>query len=143
MESIIGKQFPEKVIPLIENAKSSIKIVVFDWRWYPNDPANPVQLFNQAIIRAKRRGVDVKVVTNISEVINILKQEKIEAKKPATSRLIHSKMMIIDDKVLVLGSHNYTQSAFTMNHEASIVIEGESNLDSFIKYFYNLFNNYG
>jgi len=143
MEAIIGKQFPQKVIPLIENAKQSIKIVVFDWRWYPNDPANPVQLFNQAIIRAKRRGVDVKVITNIDYVIKILNTEKIEAKKPLTPKLIHSKMMIIDDKILIIGSHNYTQSAFTMNHEVSVVIEGEGQLDNFIKYFHNLYNNYG
>lgn len=143
MQSIIGKEFPKKVIPLIENAKNSIKIVVFDWRWYPNDPANPVQLFNQAIIQAKRRGVEIKVVTNIQDVINILKTEKIEAKKPDTSKLIHSKMMIIDDEILILGSHNYTQSAFTMNHEASIIYKGRAELDEYIKYFYNLFNNYG
>ena len=143
MQAIIGKQFPDKVIPLIENAKNSIKIVVFDWRWYPNDPANPVQLFNQAIIRAKRRGVDVKVITNINEIIKILSNEKIEAKKPLTPKLIHSKMMIIDDKILIIGSHNYTQSAFTMNHEASVVIESESELADFIKYFDNLYHNYG
>ena len=143
MEAIIGKQFPDKVIPLIENAKQSIKIVVFDWRWYPNDPANPVQLFNQAIIRAKRRGVDVKVITNIVDVIKILNTEKIEAKKPLTPKLIHSKMIIIDDKILVIGSHNYTQSAFTMNHEASVIIEGGDQLVDFIEYFYNLFKNYG
>jgi phosphatidylserine/phosphatidylglycerophosphate/cardiolipin synthase-like enzyme len=143
MEAIIGKQFPDKVIPLIENSKQSIKIVVFDWRWYPNDPANPVQLFNQAIIRARRRGVDIKVITNINDVIKILSNEKIDAKKPLTPKLIHSKLMIIDDKILVIGSHNYTQSAFTMNHEASVVIEGEGQIGDFIKYFSNLYNNYG
>ena len=143
MEAIIGKQFPDKVIPLIENAKNSIKIVVFDWRWYPNDPANPVQLFNQAIIRAKRRGVNVKVVTNISDIIKILTTEKIEAKKPATPKLIHSKMMIIDDKILILGSHNYTQSAFTMNHEISAIIKGREDLAGFLKFFNDLFLNYG
>jgi phosphatidylserine/phosphatidylglycerophosphate/cardiolipin synthase-like enzyme len=142
MEAIIGKEFPKKVIPLIENAKQSIKIVVFDWRWYPNDPANPVQLFNQAIIQAKRRGVDIKVITNIDYVINILKNEHIEAKRSDTTKVIHSKMIIIDDKILIIGSHNYTQNAFTMNHEASIIIEDVLSLDNFIKYFYNLFNNY-
>jgi len=142
MEAIIGKQFPQKVIPLIENAKQSIKIVVFDWRWYPNDPANPVQLFNQALIRAKRRGVDVKVITNVAYVRDILRSNQIDAKKPSTTKLIHSKMIIIDDKILIIGSHNYTQSAFTMNHEASIMIEGEGQLLDFIEYFYNLFKNY-
>jgi len=143
MEAIIGKQFPHKVIPLIEGAQKSIKIVVFDWRWYPYDIASPVQIFNQAIIRAQRRGVDIKVVTNIDSIIQILTSQKIQAKKPLTPRLIHSKMMIIDDKILIIGSHNYTQSAFTLNHEASVIIESESGLDDFIQYFNNLFNNYG
>jgi len=142
MEAIIGKQFPNKVIPLIKNAKNSIKIVVFDWRWYPNDPANPVQLFNQAIIQARRRGVQVSVVTNIPEVIKILNDNGCSAKRPATPKLIHSKLMIIDDKILVLGSHNYTQSAFTMNHEASIVINSGESIEEFERNFNNLYNNY-
>jgi hypothetical protein len=48
IEAISGKQFPEKVIPLLDNSVKSIDIVVFDWRWYPNDPAASAQLFNQA-----------------------------------------------------------------------------------------------
>jgi phosphatidylserine/phosphatidylglycerophosphate/cardiolipin synthase-like enzyme len=142
-EAIIGKQYPEKVIPLIDEAKKSLKIVVFDWRWYPNEPANPVQLFNQAIIRAKRRGVEVKAITNISEVISILKREGCEAKKPATVKLIHAKMMIIDDNIIIIGSHNYTQSAFTMNHEISTIITNETEMTDYIDFFNKLFNNYG
>jgi hypothetical protein len=30
IESIVGSQFPKKVIPLIDSAKKSIDIVVFD-----------------------------------------------------------------------------------------------------------------
>ncbi len=143
MESIIGKQFPIKVIPLIEKAKREIKIVVFDWRWYPNDLGHPVQLFNQAIIQAKRRGVKVQAIVNNKEIVNILKNEGCEAKKLLTSRLVHSKMIIVDDELLIIGSHNYTQSAFTMNHEASVVVDDQESLKGFIKYFNNLYNNYG
>lgn len=143
MEAIIGKDFPKKVIPLIENAKQSIKIVVFDWRWYPDSPANPVSLFNQAIIRAIRRNVKVEVVTNIKEVVIKLNAEGAVAKSPLTPRLIHAKIMIIDDEVLIIGSHNYTQSAFTMNHEVSTIIKGREFLDDYIKFFNNLFNYYG
>lgn len=143
MDSIIGKQFPVKVVPLIEQAKKSIKIVVFDWRWYPNNPSHPVQRFSQAIIQAKRRGLEVKVIANSLGIVNILKQQGCDAKKPLTPKLIHSKIIIIDEEILIIGSHNYTQSAFTMNHEASIVVKGQENLKGFIKYFNNLYNNYG
>jgi len=143
MQTIIGKEFPDKVIPLIDNAKQSIKIIVFDWRWYPNEPGNPVQLFNQAIIRAKRRGIDISVVSNVQDVVGILKQQNIKAVRPNIAKLIHTKMILIDDKILVIGSHNLTQSAFTMNFELSVIVESETTLDRFAKYFDNLFNTYG
>ena len=143
MEAIIGKQFPDKVIPLIEAAKSSIKIIVFDWRWYPQDPGNPVQLFNQALIRAKRRGVEIKVIANIADVIHILKSQGIDAKKLDTQRLVHPKMILIDDEIMVLGSHNFTQNSFTMNFEASILVTGRPELDEFLKFFDNMYNNNG
>ena len=49
-KAIIGAEFPKVLISKIDNAKTSIKIVVFDWRWYPNDMGNPCQLFNQSIV---------------------------------------------------------------------------------------------
>ena len=131
------------MIPLIEASKSSIKIIVFDWRWYPNDPGNPVQLFNQAIIRAKRRGVEVKAITNISEIVNTLNQQGCQAKKIETQKLVHPKLILIDDEIMVLGSHNFTQSAFTMNFEASIIINGRENLTDFLTFFNGLYNNNG
>lgn len=142
MEVIIGKQYVSKVIPLIDNAKQSIRIVVFDWRWYPFDPSHPVQLFNQSIIRASRRGVRVSVISNNQEIIDILKREGIIAKKPLTPNLIHSKLIIIDDSILIIGSHNFTQSAFTMNHEVSVIIDNDPQVCHCTNYFNNLFNNY-
>ena len=138
MESIIGKQFPKKVIPLIENAKQSIKIIVFDWRWYPNDPANPVQLFNQSIIRAKRRGVDVKIISNCESVLKIFRDQGIEAKKPVSKNLVHVKLMIFDDKDIVIGSHNFTQNAFTTNFEVSTYIPDCPDILNYLNFFNSL-----
>ena len=143
IEPIIGKEFPNKVIPLIDQAKTSIDIVVFDWRWYPNDPANPVQLFNQAIVRAVRRGAKVRAIANNDEIVATLKACGVLAKRLTAKNLIHCKLMIIDDEILILGSHNYTQSAFTMNYEVSIIVEGRENLTNFINFFNNLYNTYG
>lgn len=138
--AIIGNQFSKKVIPLIDSVKLSIKIVVFDWRWYPSDPANPVQLFNQAIIRAKRRGVKIQVIGNCDDVLKILNNEGIEAKKAITRNLVHAKMIIFDDKDLVIGSHNFTQSGFTLNHEISSYISDCSNIKDYIRFFNSLWS---
>jgi phosphatidylserine/phosphatidylglycerophosphate/cardiolipin synthase-like enzyme len=138
MDVIIGKQFPVKVIPLIEKASHSIKIVVFDWRWYPNDPANPVSLFNQAIIRAARRGVKVEVVANSDTIIATLKSVGVLAKKPNIQNLVHAKLLIFDDKDVVIGSHNFSQSAFTMNMEVSVFIPDFSGVPDLLTFFNSL-----
>lgn len=140
MEAIIGNQFPKKVIPLIEGAVNSIKIVVFDWRWYPNDPANPVQLFNQAIVRAVRRGVKVQAIVNAMDLAKILKEQGCEVKHGVSKNLIHAKLLIFDNKDVILGSHNFTQNAFTMNHEISVLIPDCPEVVGFLKFFNSLWN---
>jgi len=138
IETIIGRQFPEKVIPLINEAKKSIDIVVFDWRWYPNDPGCSVQLFNQAVVRAVRAGVSVRAITNSNEIVETLQKVGAQAKKLITQNLVHAKLMIIDDKIVVIGSHNYTQMAFQMNLEISVILRDVENISAFYKFFNDL-----
>ena len=143
MEHIIGQKFPIKVMPLIENAKKTIDIFVFDWRWYGNDPGCSVQLFNQTIVRAVRRGVRVRALVNSMAIVDILCGVGIQAKCPNIESLMHSKMMIIDEKDVIIGSHNYTQNAFTKNQEISTYLPNCDDVESLLKLFNNLYNNYG
>ena len=137
---IIGKEFPKRVIPLINSAVSSIDIIVFDWRWYPQDPGASVQLFNQAILRAIRRGVKIRVIANNDEIINVLKSEGCETKRLITKSLVHCKVMIIDQKIMITGSHNYTESAFQMNLELSVAFDDSVAINKSLVFFNNLFN---
>ena len=134
-EAVVGSDFPKKVVQLINEAKKSVKIIVFDWRWYPSDLGGVCQLFNQSIISCARRNVPVNVMTNASDVIKILNENKVKAKKPESKRLLHSKLMIIDDEIVIIGSHNYTQNAFARNQEISVIIKAKNQLDRFVHYF--------
>ena len=140
MDIAIGKEFPAKVIPLINSAKRSIRAVVFDWRFYVNQPAHPVQLFNTALLLAKARGVDVRIVTNIDAVVQMFRSQNVDAKRPISKNLMHAKMMILDDEICVMGSHNYTQSAFSLNHEISVIFEGKEEVARCIDFFEALYN---
>jgi phosphatidylserine/phosphatidylglycerophosphate/cardiolipin synthase-like enzyme len=135
---IVGKDFPKKVIPLIDLAKKSIKTIVYDWRWYPNDPGNAVQLFNQAIIRAVHRGVKVSAIANNDAVVAVLNANGISAKKISVQGLVHAKLMIIDDNVVVIGSHNYTHNAFILNKEISVILTDFDNFSDFDNFFQSL-----
>lgn len=138
-EVIVGRAFPEKVIPLIDEAKKSIEIIVFDWRWYPQDIGSPVQLFNQSLVRAVRRGVIVRTLTNTEEIIKTLNEVNVKAKKLYSKKLLHIKMMIIDDETIIIGSHNYTQNAFQMNYELSVILEKVGADNEFKKFFNQIY----
>lgn len=135
VQAVIGKQYVDKVLPLIKGANLSIKILVFDWRWYPDHPHSNASLFNQAILGAKKRGVTVQAVLNMADIVRQLRGYGIDARKVISKDLLHTKLMIIDDKVCILGSHNYTASAFDKNYECSAIIRGAENVEPFLAYF--------
>jgi phosphatidylserine/phosphatidylglycerophosphate/cardiolipin synthase-like enzyme len=139
MQSIIGSNFPKIVKPYIEQAKNSIDIIVFDWRFYPQDPGAQAQLFNQSIINASKRGVKVRAIINNSQILTYLKSHGIQAKQLLSKKLVHCKLMIIDNKICVVGSHNYTQNAFQMNLELSISFEITDETQEIVTFFNNIF----
>lgn len=134
-KAIIGKNFVKELLPIIQSAKQSINIIVYDWRFYQNDVASPCSQFNLAIARASARGVRVKVLVQHEATITLLRQQGCDAKRLQTTRLLHTKMMIIDNVKIVLGSHNYTQSAFTVNEEVSVCFDAGSEQNDFLAYF--------
>ena len=138
MQVLSGKDYPKFVIPLIESAKQSIDVIVFDWRWYPQDPGASCQLFNQSFVRAARRKVKIRIIANNDQIINIFRAEGCFAKRLRTAKLVHCKLVIIDEKIIVIGSHNFTQSAFQMNLELSVIINDESIKKDFISFFNNI-----
>jgi len=140
-EPIIAGKFIEKVIPYIDTARQQIDICVFDWRWYPNDPGAPAQKFNQAIVEAIKRGVKVRALVNNENVAANLRAVGAEVKRHVSSHLLHCKVMIIDDEVIITGSHNYTQSAMTANCELSVILSEGVDTSEFSKYFINLWQN--
>jgi len=139
IQVLIGKEFPAELIKLFDKSKSSIEIIVFDWRWYSDKPGAVAQLFNQSLVRAVRRGVNVRAIVNANQIIDILKSVGVKAKKLISPRLVHVKMVIVDNSIVVVGSHNYTESAFQMNYELSVVLSEVEADNQFIKFFNQLY----
>lgn len=135
---LIGSEYPEAVIPLINSAKKSIEILMFDWRWYKNDFANPMQQLNHAIVSSVRRRVQVSAITNYNEVIDTLNAQGIKAIQWPRNTLLHSKLLVIDRQIVVMGSHNFTSNAFTSNLETSTILHDEALAVSYSDFFREL-----
>ncbi len=137
-ETIIGSEYPVKVGKLIDTAKYSIDILMFDWRWYKDDISHPLQIFNQKLVRAVRRGVRVRTITNYAELVDTLNILGFYAKKWNQKNLLHSKLVIIDNEKVVAGSHNFTGNAFCSNLETSVIFNDEKTAKQFSEYFNNI-----
>lgn len=135
---IIGKRFLPAVTLLIEDAKQTIDIIIYDWRIRPTQTHYPGTVLLHALQAAATRGVRVRVLTSSATIVQQLRYTGLECKILYTEKLMHAKMMLIDGRKAIVGSHNYTQSAFTSNLEISLAVQLEHADNDLSQYFKNL-----
>lgn len=132
---IVDGEYASVATKAIKNAKKSIKICAYDWRWYENQPENAIQQLNTAICQAIYRGVDVKAIVNNESNYRMLQGFGVNVKYVGNDKILHVKAILIHDDVLLLGSHNLTKRANTQNYEVSVVIHDMEPILQFNKYF--------
>ncbi|MBN3733158.1 phospholipase D family protein [Burkholderia sp. Tr-20390] len=84
----------------------------------------------RALVRAKRRGVDVRVVVDASEshsraavaAMNILVNAGVPVRVNGQYKIQHDKVLIVDGKHVETGSFNYSAAAERSNSENAIVL---------------------
>ncbi|MGE5650471.1 MAG: phospholipase D family protein, partial [Bacillota bacterium] len=84
----------------------------------------------QALVKAKKRGVDVRVVVDDSALksksgvaaLNLLTNAHIPTRTNGKYAIHHDKYIIVDDQHVQTGSFNYSQAAANSNSENVIVV---------------------
>lgn len=135
---LIGPKFVPGVVPLIKDAKRTIDIIIFDWRLYLGQKNHPVTLLTAALAQAVARGVHVRVLGSNALTRAQLQGMGLKCRALYAEKLVHAKVMCIDGCIAIIGSHNYTQSAFARNLEVSIVVDLGGAAVQFQSYFNNL-----
>lgn len=114
------KSISSAVLPIIENAKDYIYIPIF---------VITENRVVEALIKAKQRGVDVRLISDALNAsskyskIKVLRASGIPVKIENYAGKMHSKTMIADDKYSIIGSMNFSKSGETKNDENTIVLE--------------------
>lgn len=137
---IFGKEFVNKVSGMLANALDSIDIIVYEWKFEDNDKVSAIGLFNEAIFKAVKRGVKVRVITTSKKTQALLEKEGVICKVLTTNKTLHTKILILDRFHIVLGSHNYTERAFTENYELSVYFVCSDFENKYVQYFENLWS---
>ena len=118
----------------INNSSESINIAIYSMAYYADYPSDYSNILLQALVTAKNRGIDVKVLvddytkddsSNSLGAIIYLQNKGIPIKlDQSNSVTTHSKIVIIDDTILLVGSLNWSYSRLQQNNEYSVVIKG-------------------
>jgi competence ComEA-like helix-hairpin-helix protein len=102
----------------------------------------------QAVIRARDRGVDIKIYLDRSQVNAKYSRSRyfvnnaIEGIRISSNNYImHNKFAVIDNKIVITGSYNWTASAGERNDENLLVIDDKNIIEKYQNQFNNLWNN--
>lgn len=113
------------ILTMINNAHQSIRVAAYAF-------TSPT--ISEALLKAKKRGVDVAVLVDHKQTIqmdtkgrgkaalNLLVNAKIPVRTLNTRNTQHNKYMVIDGQHVQTGSFNYSAAAARYNYENVLVV---------------------
>ena len=126
------KEIYKPIIGLYDNAEKYIHLAIYS---LTKDE------FAEALIRAHKRGVEVKVLIDRIQAAGryaddeMLLNAGVELRRSKGSGLMHNKFAIIDGIIIYTGSYNHTNNATLKNDENYIIIKDETIAETYEKQF--------
>ncbi|MCS7111587.1 MAG: phospholipase D-like domain-containing protein [Ignisphaera sp.] len=142
IDVLVDEEYFSKLFNLILNASRSIRVAMYVVKYDSHEFDDPVNILLYAIIEARNRGVDVKIVVDDAtqrsypETIELLKIHGVPVRLDESgSTTMHAKMIIIDGLYVFVGSHNWTESGLSYNREVSVLIKSTATAQQLEEYF--------
>jgi len=130
---LTNQDYLPSLIKAFDEAQSEIFVSIFSFKAGVHKNSYPDRILMH-LAKAVKRGVDVKVILETTGRVNdelntqnrqtgkLLEEKGVKVYFDSPRTTTHTKMIVIDEKVLILGSHNMTQSALRYNNEISIML---------------------
>ena len=134
-----GEDCVNHIIDLINEAYNQLDICVFT---ISDDR------ISRAIVEAMKNGVEIRIISDNFKVedtgsdIEDLSRVGIPVKLDTTDNHMHHKFMIVDNKIVLTGSYNWTRSAALYNQENILSMDDEEVVSKFSNEFEKLWLSY-
>jgi phosphatidylserine/phosphatidylglycerophosphate/cardiolipin synthase-like enzyme len=131
---LTNKDYFPALIKVIDDAQDEIFISIFSFKVGVHKNSYPDQVLLH-LSQAVRRGVKVKIILENTgnrdqkldeqshRTKNTLEEKGVKVYLDSPRRTTHTKLIVIDQKIVLLGSHNLTSAALKYNNEVSILLE--------------------
>lgn len=128
----------QRITELLNTASESIYFLAYS---FTNDE------FGQTLIRKSGGGLEVSGVMDEEQVssnqgteFDPFSQAGIDVRLDGNPGLMHHKVFIIDEKVVILGSYNFSRNAETTNDENSLIIFSPEIAELFLQEFLRIYS---
>ncbi len=130
---LADKEYFQTLVDFIRRAERSIDISMYIFK-ITTSPKNKAALLVKELIKARKRGVMIRVILEKSGYDDGLNKENQKTARKLRRRRIkvvfdsektttHTKAVVIDRRYCFIGSHNFTHSALAYNNELSLLID--------------------
>jgi len=146
LEILLDRDYFPEVKKRITDANSSIRMIMFEASYYKKHKNSPSNQLIDALIDAKKRGLKVEIILDVRQKNDRNTERNIDtAKRLKTAGVdvlidtekttTHSKLLIIDEKMVIIGSTNWTYNALTSNHESNVVFDSKEAALELLEFF--------
>lgn len=135
VQPVVNREYLPAVLDLIAAATNSVDVVQLEMH---DDRA--VQAVEAALAAAVQRGVRVRVLLDDGVDFNAAAIARLlalgaEAKLDTPVKMTHSKLVVVDGRVVLLGSTNWTGNSMGNNNETNVRLVDPVVADAFARYF--------
>ena len=146
VQLVTDAQYFQVAQKIIKEAKVSVHVIMFEMDYNDQRPNTPSNLLVKELINAKKRGAKVEVILEIREgedrttkrnrhTGKILSEGGVEVIFDPLFKTTHAKSVVVDGRLTLLGSTNWTYSALTNNHEVAVLVQSKELTKALIDYF--------
>jgi len=140
VELLIDEEYYHRVLWAIENSRESVYVMMFFMKYDSGDSFDWANDLIRALVSAHNRGVRVHVLLDESIEDNrkayyYLVSNGIDVSFDSPQTTLHAKVVVVDGKMVFIGSHNWSESALYWNHEVSVEIRSREMAERLIEYF--------
>ena len=128
----------DSFVELIENAQESINFMAFSFTSDPIGDAVRASAEEDVLVSGVMDTEQVK--SNIGTEFDPFSQAGLDVLLDGNEGLMHHKVMIIDESIVIFGSYNFTNSAETKNDETLVVIYNEEIAAQFMDEFQRVYS---
>jgi len=132
---VVNREYLPYAQRLIRESKESISIAMFVAK-----KGKKVDTLIKELKKAAERGVKIRILlddrlADNQLTIKSLRAKNLEARLDFPEKTTHNKIIISDEKTVLIGSTNWTEMSLNYTNEANVLIEDKEIAQYFQKYF--------